>query len=178
MQRYQEQNSMTSIHKNSTPVSKLLEIRRGFNVSVENLFAAFKASETIKEWWWPQGLYTDQVDIDFREGGGYFINMKGLDGGGGGMTGEFKEIIENRRIVMTDQFADKNGRAITAAEAKMPGVWPKVVYITFEFAVVDGNTSQLVLSQEGIPNEMQEECIKGWSQMFDKLEKYLTKGTL
>jgi hypothetical protein len=33
---------------------------------------------------------------------------------GGGMTGQFEELTENERIVMSDQFADENGRAISA----------------------------------------------------------------
>lgn len=173
MQTSETKNSAPFLHKNSTPQSDLLQIRRDFNVPVERLFSAFKSSADLKNWWWPQGLYADRVDLDFREGGHYFINMKGFDQGGGGMTGDFEEIVENSRIVMTDNFANEEGEAITAAEAKMEGEWPETIYITFEFDSRDENTSRLILSQEGIPNEMQEECIQGWSESFDKLEKYL-----
>lgn len=100
--------------------------------------------------------------------------MKGFDeDGGGGMTGQFEAIFKNKLIVMTDYFADKDGRAISAREANMPGEWPETVYITIEFDSIDNHTSRLTLSQEGIPNEMQKECIQGWSESFDKLEEYL-----
>ena len=175
----QEKFKQTLIHKNSTPEAKLLKIDRKFNVAVDKLFQAFTTSDSIKAWWWPNDFYSDRVDLDFREGGKYFINMKGFDKaievGGGGMTGQFEEIVKNRRIVMTDSFADEKGNAISAAEAKMPGSsWPKIAYITFEFEPVSENRSQISLSQEGIPNETQKECIQGWNEMFDKLEKYLS----
>jgi uncharacterized protein YndB with AHSA1/START domain len=171
METTQERNPRSAIHKNSTPESKLLEIKRDFNVPIENLFAAFETPEAIKAWWWPNGLYADRVELDFRKGGHFFINMKGFEKGGGGMVGEFEEITDHQRIVMSDRFADENGRAISAEEAHMKGVWPEIIYITLEFSRRDENTSRLHLSQEGIPNEMQDDCIQGWSQSFYKNEK-------
>ncbi|MDD4974110.1 MAG: SRPBCC domain-containing protein [Bacteriovorax sp.] len=176
MQTSQERENRPSTHMNSTLQSKLLEIEHKFKVPIDQLFEAFTTSEALKNWWWPEGLYSDHIEMDFREGGKYFINMKGFnrsDSGGGGMTGQFEEIIDNKRIVMTDQFADEKGRAISAEEAKMPGTWPKRGYITFDFDSVDDNTSNLKLSQAGIPNEVQKDCIQGWSEIFNKLEKYL-----
>lgn len=173
MQVSQEEGNQFSAHNNSTPESNLLEITREFNVPVKRLFDAFTNSETLKAWWWPKGLYSDLVKIDFREGGKYFINMKGFDQGGGGMTGHFVEIVKNERIVMTDQFANEKGEAITAKEAKMAGEWPEMGYITFDFYSVDENRSRFILSQEGIPNEMHKDCIQGWTESFDKLEEYL-----
>ena len=162
-------------HKESTPESKLLVIEKKFNVPVSRLFETFTHSESLKAWWWPAGLYADVVKIDFREGGRYFINMKGYERGGGGMTGQYEEIIQNKRIVMTDQFADENGRAITAQQAEMPGAWPELVYITFEFESLTEKSSRFKLSQQGIPNDLQKDCYQGWSESFDKLDKYLSE---
>lgn len=173
MQTSQEKSNSPAVHRNSTPQSPLLEIEREFKVPVNRLFEAFKSPEALKAWWWPKGLYADRIDLDFHKGGRYFINMKDYDRGGGGMTGQFEEIVENRRIVMSDQFADESGRAISAHEAKMPGTWPELVYITLAFDSVDNNTSRLSLAQEGIPSELQKECIQGWSESFDKLDDYL-----
>jgi len=175
MQTTQESKSnskKTGQNKKSTS-SELLEIDREFNVPIETLFNAFTTIEALKVWWWPKGLYADQIEMDFKEGGRYFINMKGFDRGGGGMTGEFQEIVQNSRIVMTDYFADENGLKITAEEAKMPGQWPETVYITLEFESLGPEKSRLHLAQEGIPKEMRKDCIKGWSESFDKLEEYL-----
>ena len=175
MQTSPSKENQSSSHMNSTPQSKLLEIERKFHVPVNQLFQAFASPEALKKWWWPRGLYSDRIDLDFKVGGKYFINMKGnADLGGGGMTGEFEEIVANERIVMTDNFADDSGRPISAAEAKMDGVWPKVGYITFEFEAVDDKTSRFKLFQEGIPETMLKDCIQGWSESFDKLREYLS----
>ena len=51
----------------------------------------------------------------------------------GGMMGEFEKIVQNESIVMTDSFADENGRAISAGRGRdvrrMAGKYP----ITFAF---------------------------------------------
>ncbi|MGZ3690476.1 MAG: SRPBCC family protein [Pseudobdellovibrio sp.] len=154
-----------------------IEIRRQFAVSVKKLFQAFTSAEALKAWWWPKDLYADKVNLDFKIGGRYFINMQGsTKGGGAGMTGQFTEIIENRRIVMTDQFANEQGQAITAKEANMAGDWPATATIILEFDDLENDRSQLHLIQNGIPFDVQEDCVKGWEQSFDKLDKYLTKA--
>ncbi len=172
MQATHAKNTHILDHKKSTPESKLLEIDRVFEAPVDQLFEAFKTADALKEWWWPNGLFADHIDYEFNEGGKYFINMKG-DDRGIGMSGKFEEIAQNERILMTSHFADKNGRAISAKEAKMPGAWPAKIFITFEFESDGADSSRLKLSQQGIPNEGQAGCVTGWNQMFDKLENYL-----
>lgn len=177
MQTPRENNASAPYHNVSTNQSRLIEIKREFKVPVGSLFNAFTTAEALKIWWWPKNMHADHIDYDFRDGGHYYINMKGFESGGGGMTGDFEEIVPDKRIVMTDQFADKNGNPIPASEAGMPGNWPQMIYITFDFSEIDSGTSRLVLSQQGIPNEMQKDCIQGWSESFDKLERYLGERT-
>jgi len=52
----------------------------------------------------------------------------------------------------------------------MPGDWPRELLITFELQEADGAT-KLKLTHEGIPDEMHDECVKGWNESFDKLER-------
>jgi uncharacterized protein YndB with AHSA1/START domain len=176
MQTKQEKTDRLPTPEGSAPKPKLLEIRREFQVPVARLFRAFATAEALKAWWWPNGLHADRIDIDFREGGRYFISMQGQVEGkdaSGGMTGEFEEIVENERIVLTDSFADENGRAISAKQAGMPGQWPEQILITFEFDAAGTDASRFRLAQQGIPDEMQKDCVQGWSESFDKLEEYL-----
>lgn len=170
-------HASTTDRSDSSPT--LLEIRREYHVPVARLFEAFTSADAIKAWWWPDGLHADKVDYDFREGGRYFIGMKGQVEGKdatGGMTGEFEEIEPNELIVMTDSFADDTGKAISAQEAGMPGQWPEEIYITFEFEAAGESESRLRLAQDGIPDEVQKDCIRGWSESFDKLERYLASS--
>ncbi|MEO8371910.1 MAG: SRPBCC domain-containing protein [Candidatus Solibacter sp.] len=176
MQTRQDKRNQSSTAEGSAPTPKLLEIRRDFQVPVALLYEAFTSAEALKSWWWPDGLHAGRIDFDFREGGQYFISMKGRVQGkdaSGGMTGEFEEIVENQRIVMTDSFADEKGRVISAHEAGMPGQWPEQISITFEFEAAGKAASRFRLVQQGIPDEMQKDCVQGWSESFDKLERYL-----
>lgn len=176
MQTKQEKRNQPSIAEGAAPAAKLLEIRREFQVPVARLFEAFASAEALKAWWWPNGLHADRIDLDFREGGRYFISMKGQVQGkdvSGGMTGEFEEIVESERIVMTDSFADENGSEISAKEAGMPGQWPELIFITFEFQAAGKEASRFRLAQQGIPDEMHKDCVQGWSESFDKLERHL-----
>ena len=178
MQINQEKRNQLSTSDESAPRPKVLEIRREFAVPVPILFEAFATAEALKAWWWPNGLHAERIDLDFREGGRYFISMKGKVQGkdtSGGMTGEFEEIVENERIVMTDSFADANGRAISPREAGMSGQWPQQIFIKFEFEAVGKEASRFHLAQDGIPDEMQNDCVQGWSESFDKLERYLAR---
>jgi uncharacterized protein YndB with AHSA1/START domain len=149
MQTKLEKRNQPSIAEGSASSPELLEIRRQFQASVARLFEAFASAEALKAWWWPNGLRADRIDFDIREGGRYFImngQVQGEDAGGG-MTGQFEEIVENERIVMTESFADENGRAISAQEAGMPGQWPEQIFITFEFAGASEGASRLRLAQ-------------------------------
>jgi uncharacterized protein YndB with AHSA1/START domain len=175
MQSQQEKSTQASPRRDSRVDSKPVELKRTFSTSVELLFNAFKTSDAIKAWWWPKDLYTDRVDYEFTEGGHYFINMKGGKVGGGGMAGEFEEISENSRIVMSDHFADENGKEISPEEANMSD-WTEPVTITFDFRSNGAKSSELSLTQVGIPNKMHDDCLQGWSEMFDKLEKHLARA--
>lgn len=142
-----ENSNQTQTSKNLKADSGSVEVIRDFDVPVNELFEAFTSVEALKIWWWPRGLYTDQVEIDFREGGKYFFNRKGFDEGE--LAGHFKEIVPNKRIVMSD--------------------------IAFEFEKLSSRRSRIILSQDGIPEAMREETIKGCNESFDKLEAYLKK---
>lgn len=162
-----------SSNTNSPAASNLIEIEREINVPVAQLFMAFANADAIEAWWWPEGIYSDNTEIDFVTGGRYFINMKGHDSSLGGMTGRFEEIVPNKLIVLTDQFANEHGQPISAQEANIAGAWPQTIIDTFEFESLSENKSRVKLSQLGVPPEAREECIKGWNQMFDKLERFL-----
>jgi uncharacterized protein YndB with AHSA1/START domain len=80
------------------------------------------------------------------------------------------EFIPDKKMVITDSFSDSKGNIIAASEYGMPGDWPRELLITFELEEADGAT-KLKLTHEGVPEEMHDECLKGWNESFDKLEK-------
>jgi hypothetical protein len=54
----------------------------------------------------------------------------------------------------------------------MKGDWSKELKITIDLQDQNGKT-ELTLTHEGLPIEMYDECIDGWNESLDKLEKNL-----
>ena len=108
--------------------------------------------------------------MEAREGGRYLNCMRGPDGKEYWSTGVVNEFIPEEKMVITDSFSDPEGNIISATELGMPGKWPRELLITFELEEADGAT-KLKLMHEGIPEEMHDECMSGWNESFDKLDK-------
>lgn len=149
--------------------NKTISIKRIFDLSINTVWKAFSEPESCKKWWGPKGYSCPDCTIDFKQGGKYLISMQGSDGIKIWSTGTFKEIIAHKKIVYTDTFSDNKGNVVPASYYKMPGEWPLELIVTVEFEEVDGKTNMLLL-HDGIPEDMQKDCINGWQQMFDKLE--------
>ena len=81
--------------------------------------------------------------------------------------------MPEKNLVVTDSFSDEKGNIKNAAEYGMPGDWPSELLITFDLEEADGAT-KLKLTHEGVPGEMHDECMKGWNESFDKLEKNIS----
>ncbi len=145
-------------------------IHRVFNVPVDKVWSAFTEPEYFKKWWGPEGFTCPHSEMEARVGGKYLNCMRGEDGKEFWSTGIVKEFVPERKLVITDSFADSKGNVIPASQIGMPGNWPKELLITIFMEEADGAT-KLVLRHQGIPGEMREDCIKGWNESLDKLEK-------
>ncbi len=96
--------------------------------------------------------------------------MRGPDGKDYWSTGVVKEFVPERKLVITDSFSDADGNIVDASSLGMPGKWPKECLITIYLEEADGAT-KLKLKHAGIPDEMYDDCIKGWNESLDKIEK-------
>lgn len=150
--------------------TKPVSIRRTFDLPLNALWKAFSDEESLQKWWGPENFTCPYCTIDFVEGGKFLASMKGPDGNEVFSTGTYKEIIPHERIEMTDSFSDKKGNIIPASDIGMPGEWPLECYVTLEFEEKNDKT-ELSLIHEGIPPEMHDDCVSGWQQCLDKLER-------
>ena len=155
---------------NITEVQNELVIHRVIDLPIEKVWKALTSSEEFKKWWGPEGFTCPYSQMEARVGGRYLNCMRGPDGKEFWSAGEVKEYVPNKKLVITDHFANEKGEYVPASRYNMPGNWPIELLITFELEEADGAT-KLVLHHEGIPEEMYEECKLGWNQSFDKLEK-------
>jgi uncharacterized protein YndB with AHSA1/START domain len=151
-------------------VENIIVINRFFDIPVSKVWRALTESEQFKKWWGPEGFTCPSSTIEARVGGKYLNCMRAADGKEFWSTGVVKEFIPEKKLVVTDHFSDEKGNIKPASEYGMPGNWPMELLITFELEKTDGAT-KLKLQHEGIPEEMHDDCVKGWNESFDKLER-------
>lgn len=147
-----------------------LVIHRVFQLPVSTVWKAWTEPGEFRKWWGPKNFTSDISKMEPRVGGRYLSCMISPDGKEFWSTGVVKEFVPGKKLVVTDSFSDENGNIKPAAEYGMPGNWPRELLITVELEEADGAT-KMVLTHEGIPDEMYDECKQGWNESFDKLEE-------
>jgi uncharacterized protein YndB with AHSA1/START domain len=156
--------------RQDTVLQNHIAIQRVFNLPGKVVWLALTDPEYFKKWWGPKDFTCPTSKMVARVGGKYLNCMRGPDGKEYWSTGVVKELIPEKKLVVTDSFSDSKGNITNASEHGLPGNWPRELLITFELEEADGAT-KLKLTHEGIPEEMHEECKKGWNESFDKLEE-------
>ena len=144
-------------------------INRVFDLPVQKVWAAWTDAEQFKKWWGPEGFTCPVSNMEAKVGGRYLSCMKAPDGKEFWSTGVVKEFVPNRRLVLSDSFSDSKGNVISASDLGFPGNWPRELLISVTFEEAGSSKTKLRLEHEGIPEEMREDCIKGWNESLDKL---------
>jgi len=168
-----ETKTKQDIKQQGSALQNEIVINRVFNLPVSVVWLAWTDAEYFKKWWGPRGFSCPSSKMEARVGSKYLNCMRGPDGKEYWSTGVVKELIPERKLVVTDSFSDDKGNIKPASEYGMPGVWPKELLITVYLEEADGAT-KMKLKHQGIPGEMREDCIKGWNESFDKLEENIT----
>lgn len=158
------------MEKSTKEKKETITINRTFDLPLDTVWKAWSESENVKKWFSPEGYTCPSSSIDFKEGGKYHNSMKAPDGKETWSTGTFKEIVDHKKIVYSDSFADSEGKVVSASYYNMPGDWDKELKVTVEFEEKNGKT-EMKMRHEGLPAEVADDCIKGWQSCFDKLEK-------
>ena len=168
-----ETKTKQDIKQQGSALQNEIVINRVFNLPVSVVWLAWTDAEYFKKWWGPRGFTCPSSKMEARVGGKYLSCMRGPDGKEFWSTGVVKELIPERKLVVTDSFSDDKGNIKPASEYGMPGDWPKDILITVYLEEADGAT-KMKLKHQGIPNEMREDCITGWNESFDKWEENIT----
>jgi len=144
-------------------------IERTFAAPVELIWRMWTDPELFKEWYGPGGATLPVVQMDVRVGGTRLVCME-VQSPNGPMqmwfTGEYRDVVENERLVYTESMSDENGNVPSSADVGVPAGNPTTTEVHVELSDIGGRT-KLVLTHVGIPSDSPGAV--GWSMALDKL---------
>ena len=127
------------------------------------VYRMWSEPEHMARWCCPKDFTQPDGSMDFRVGGTFFTHMRSADGVDYKVTGVYREIVPERRIVFTHAWIDESGE--TGLET--------LVTLTFED---NGNGTRLKLHQAAFATpESAASHREGWSECIDSLDDYLTE---
>ncbi len=135
-------------------------VRRTFRATRERIFRAWSDPRELVEWFSPQGFCNPTVDADVRPGGTFRIAMKKLpDGEPFYAAGTYKTVEPPKRLVFSWSWED-------------PGERVRDTVVTIDF-LDRGESTEVVLTHELLPDERRETHTQGWTAILAKLDATL-----
>ena len=148
-------------------------IERSFDAPVDLIWKMWTEPEHFKEWYGPAGASVPVAKMDVRVGGSRLVGMA-METPNGPMqmwfTGEYREVVENERLVYTESMSDENGNVLSPADMGMPEGHPATTEVRVQLEDVGGRT-RMVMTHAGIPSDSP--GATGWTMALDKLVAYV-----
>jgi uncharacterized protein YndB with AHSA1/START domain len=144
-------------------------IERSFDAPVELVWQMWTDPRHFAGWYGPIGATIPVAEMDVRVGGRRLVSMEVQTPGGlmqMWFTGEYREVVENRRLVYTESMSDENGNVVMPADMGMPAGHPTATEIRVDLEDIGGRTKML-LTHAGIPADSPGAA--GWTMALDKL---------
>lgn len=164
----------------STLSKDAVVVERTFDAPAGVIWQMWTQPELFKTWYGPEGFSVPVAEMDVRVGGKHLFCMERQTPNGSmkmWSTGEYIEVIPNKRLVYTDSMADENGNMVSPTAYGMNDDYPATTEVTVVLEEQDGRT-RMVMTHAGLPNGGQG-AGGGWEQAFAKLAaqiETLTKG--
>lgn len=144
------------------------------DLPLATVWKAWTDAETFRKWWGPAAYTCPYCEIELKVGGQNLNCMRSPEGKDVWSTGTYEEIVPMKKIVYIDSFSNSLGDPVLPSYYEIPGEWGEEMKVTINMEDKGGKT-RLVMVQEGIPEEMHDDCMIGWKQSFEKMEVSLEK---
>jgi uncharacterized protein YndB with AHSA1/START domain len=132
-------------------------IERSFGAPVDLIWAMWTDPEHFAAWYGPDGATIPIAKMDVRVGGTRLVSME-VQTPNGPMqmwfTGEYREVVQNERLVYTESMSDQNGNVLSPEELGMPAGHPTTTEVRVELEDVGGRT-KMVMTHAGVPGVRQ-----------------------
>jgi len=148
-------------------------MERTFDAPVSLLWQMWTEPEHFAAWYGPTGATLPVAKMDVRRGGTRFVCMEVTTPNGPmqmWFTGEYREVIENKRLVYTESMSNENGDIIAPADMGMPADYPTTTEVHVELEDLCGRT-RMVLTHVGVPAESPGAA--GWTMAIDNLAAHV-----
>jgi uncharacterized protein YndB with AHSA1/START domain len=151
-----------------------LVIERSFDAPIDLIWKMWTEPERFAAWYGPEGATIPVVTMDVRPGGNRLVCME-MPSPDGAMqmwfAGEYREVVENERLVYTEFMSDEDGNAL--AQTAPPSGHLTVTEVRVELEHV-GDRTIMVLTHSGIAAGSPGAA--GWGMALDKLIKLVEVG--
>jgi uncharacterized protein YndB with AHSA1/START domain len=148
-------------------------IERSFDAPPDLIWQMWTESEHFKAWYGPDGAAVPVAKMDVRAGGSRLVCLE-IDTPGGlrrmWFTGEYREVVQNQRLVYTESMSDESGNVLSPSDLGMPPGHPVTTEVTVELQDLGGRT-KMVLTHTGIASDSP--GATGWAMAFSKLAAHL-----
>jgi uncharacterized protein YndB with AHSA1/START domain len=139
-----------------TATKPSLTLKRRFKAPPAKVFAAFTDPEKVKHWMGPGEVKAVRAEGDVRAGGRYRWVMQAPDGEQHDVSGVYREVVPNEKLVFTWAWKSTPERESMVTVLLKP----------------DGDGTLLTLMHEQFFDEAARDSHQGgWNGAFDKMEK-------
>jgi uncharacterized protein YndB with AHSA1/START domain len=148
-------------------------IERSFDAPVDLIWQMWTDPEHFKAWYGPDGATIPVAKMDVRVGGARLVCMDVQSPRGPiqmWFTGEYREVVENERLVYTESMSDENGNVLSPSEVGMPEGHPTTTEVRVELEDIGGRT-KMIMTHAGIPADSPGAA--GWAMALDKLTAHV-----
>lgn len=144
------------------PTDEQILITREFNAPKHLVYQAYTTPELVKRWWSGGFDNVTVAEIDLRVGGAWRYVLVTGEGMEVAFHGEYREIVPNERLVMTEVYEMPGAEPLAAADEPVNIV---------TFTEVDGRTTMELLVQT-TSKELRDTILNsGMQSSMDALER-------
>jgi uncharacterized protein YndB with AHSA1/START domain len=152
-------------------------IERTLEAPISMVWQMWTQPEHFAAWYGPTGATISVAKMDVRVGGTRLVGME-METPKGAMqmwfTGEYREVLENRRLVYTEAMSDEDGNILPPSDSGVPAGHPTTTQIFVELDDLGGRT-RMVMTHAGIPEDSPGAA--GWTAAIDKLAALVASQT-
>lgn len=156
----------------SFQIRSTARIEHTFNAPVITVWGLWNDPEEIKQWWGPHKYTAPTVQSDLKVGGKFLLGMLSPSNDLNYNAGTYTEVLVHEKIVSEIYFSDEHGTKLSRDQIKVPGNWPEAMIVTVKFDS-QGPTTNVSVTEEGIPLIMKFLSQIGWGQQFEKMDAIL-----